>query len=419
MKKTHKLKIFLLILCLFFIEETVRFGISSIVSDEQEVASIEKTLVLNPSDAELHFRLARVYHLVMLSDGQKAQASYFNSLYLNPLLSSSWLGLAEFFADYGEKQKAFIALKRSAEVAPFYIARLWEGSILAFRLGFNSLAIDNLRIVAKTDPARRMSVIDLCWHLVGDPDFILNAIVTDEALPDYLRYLIVHEKLVETFPVWERMTKEGVVPNDVTFYYVDFLLRSGRSSEAVSIWNDLFGRRKADALVWNGGFETNPVGNGWGLDWKIRNVEGVRIDFDPFKRFQGIYSLRMKFDGEHNVDFNHVAQIVPVEPDTNYILASYMATRNVTTKSGISWEVYCYPRIDMREATEPLLETNDWTRVELSFHTTSDCGAVVISLRRYKSDKIDKYIAGTVWVDDVKLFKLGPSANAQSGKEDI
>jgi hypothetical protein len=181
----------------------------------------------------------------------------------------------------------------------------------------------------------------------------------------------------------------------------------------------MFGKRQNDSLVWNGGFENIPMGNGWGFDWKIRNADGVRIDFDQVKRSQGIYSLRLQFDGEHNVDYYHVSQTVPVEPDTDYMLASYMATKEITTKNGISWEVYCYPRINMVKTTKSLTETNDWGRVELTFRTPSDCKAVVIRLRRFISRKIDKYIAGTVWVDDVKLFKLGIAANAQSGKEGI
>jgi hypothetical protein len=91
-----------------------------------------------------------------------------------------------------------------------------------------------------------------------------------------------------------------------------------------------------------------------------------------------------------------------------------MATREITTRNGISWEVYCYPTGSMTKATEPLTETAGWKRVELSFHTPSDCKSILLRLRRYKSPKLDRYISGTAWIDDVKLSKVESNANAQS-----
>ena len=106
----------------------------------------------------------------------------------------------------------------------------------------------------------------------------------------------------------------------------------------------------------------------------------------------GHYSLKLEFDGEHNVDFFHVFQILSVEPNADYVLTSYVATRNITTRNGIGWEVYCYPRANMLKATEYLTGTTDWEEVGLSFRTPSDCSSVVVRLRRQLSNKIDRYI---------------------------
>jgi len=185
-----------------------------------------------------------------------------------------------------------------------------------------------------------------------------------------------------------------------------------RGSEAFSIWSEVIGRSGNDSLIWNGGFENELLGRGF--DWKTQKADGVSIDFDWEKRFQGTKSLRVEFDGKHNVDFYHVSQVITLEPDTDYLLTSYMATREITTRNGISWEVYCYPTGSMTKATEPLTETAEWKRVELSFHTPSDCKSILLRLRRYKSPKLDRYISGTAWVDDVKLSKVESNANAQS-----
>src|SRR3990170_4010794 len=434
-----------LALSLFLIEETVRLGLSSVLFKEGEIDSMEKSLVLSPHDAELNFSLARLNHILTV-DEKKAEAFYIRSLELNPLLSSSWLGLTEMLVENaglregrfgvsqnGEKQKALTTLRRLSELTPKPIAYLWEGSMLALILGDKSMAMKSLGIVAKVDPGRRKRVFDICWEIIGDPELILNNVIGDEVLPTYLSYLISKDKLDETFPVWKRMKRERIVSDvrepfdsaqdrpqsndDIAFSYIEFLIRKDRGSEAFSIWSEVIGRSENDSLIWNGGFENELLGRGF--DWKTQKADGVSIDFDWEKRFQGTKSLRVEFDGKHNIDFYHVSQVITLEPDTDYLLTSYMATREITTRNGISWEVYCYPTGSMTKATEPLTETAGWQRVELSFHTPSDCKSILLRLRRYKSPKLDRYISGTAWVDDVKLLKVESNANAQSREEGI
>jgi hypothetical protein len=421
MKKSYTIKIslrifFLLALSLFLIEETIRLWFPPALFGESDVSSIERSLVLNPADAELNSSLGRVYHMLTLEDEKEAESFYVKSLELNPVLSSSWLGLTEIFVENGENQKALSTLRRLSELTPKSISYLWEESILSLRLGDKSMAMRDLRIVAKVDPTRRERVFNLCWEVIGNPEFILSNVITDESLPDYLWYLMLRDKLDETFPVWKRMKKMGIVSDKSAFSYIEFLLAKDRSSEASSIWSEMFGKR-GESLVWNGGFEKEPLGRGF--DWRIQNVDGVSIDFDWEKRSEGTRSLRLKFDGKHNVDFYHVYQVIPVEPDTDYFFTSYVSTQEITTRNGITWEVYCYPKLNMTKAMEPLTGTTDWKRVELSFHTPSDCKSIVLRLRRYRSERLDKYIYGVVWVDDVKLLKIGISTNAQSRDKGI
>ena len=405
-------RILLLVITLFLIEETIRLWLPSALIEEVDVGSIERSLTLNPADAELNFHLGRFYHMFTLAS-EKAEALYVKSIELNPLFSSSWLGLTEMFVENGEKQKALSTLGRLSELTPLSISYLWEESVLSLRLGDKPIAMKSLRLVAKVDPTKRQRVFDVCWYVIGNPEIILNNVITDEALADYLWYLISKDKLDETFPVWRRMKKAGVTSNWIVPKYTEFLLRKGRISEASSIWSEVFGKRR-DSLVWNGGFEKDLVGGGF--DWIIWNsLDGVKIDFDQEKRFEGAKSLRVRFDGKHNVDFYYVWEIIPVESDADYMFTSYMSTQDITTTNGITWEVYCYPKANMLKAMEPLAGTNDWKKVELSFRTPSDCNSIVVRLRRYRSEKIDRYISGTAWVDDVKLFKVESKADAQSG----
>ncbi|MBI4229020.1 MAG: hypothetical protein HY693_04775, partial [Deltaproteobacteria bacterium] len=399
MKNTSKrnYRVFVLLaLSLLFFEETLRLGLSSIYSRKGQLDTMEKGLFLNSSSAELNLDLARVYHMLMQGDEKRVQALYVRSIELNPLLTSSWLGLTEVFLENGENEKALATLGRALELIPLSIGQLWEASILALRLGSEAMALDSLRIVAKADPGRRERVFDVCWQLIDDPELILNNVVSDEILPSYLNYLISKDKLDETFPVWERIKRAGIVSDVNTFSYIEFLARKDKVPEAFSIWSEMFPNIKDDALVWNGGFENDPLGRGF--DWIINLIDGVSMDFDWKKKTKGVRSLRLEFDGKHNVDFYHVSQVIPVEPDTEYLLMSDVATQDITTRNGIIWEAYCN---NMMKATEPLTGTVDWKRIELSFVTPSGCRSVTLRLRRYKSEKFDRYISGTAWVDDV------------------
>ncbi|HEX9665647.1 MAG TPA: hypothetical protein VGA95_03720, partial [Thermodesulfobacteriota bacterium] len=167
MKNTSKrnYQVFVLLaLSLFFLEETLRLGLSSIFSKKGELESMEKGLFLNSSSAELNLDLARVYHMLMQGDEKRVQTLYVRSIELNPLLTSSWLGLTEVFLENGENDRAQATLGRALELIPLSIGQLWEASILALRLGSKTMALDSLRIVAKADPGRRGRVFDICWQ---------------------------------------------------------------------------------------------------------------------------------------------------------------------------------------------------------------------------------------------------------------
>jgi tetratricopeptide (TPR) repeat protein len=411
-----------LALSLFLVEETVRLGISSVLYAEGDMDSMEIGLVLNPNDAELNYSLARLYHIFTF-DEKRAEGLYVKSLELSPLLSSSWLGIAEMLVEdsaadeahgrsqNGEKEKARAVLRRLSELTPNSIAYLWEGSMLALRLGDTTTAMEDLRTVATADPRRRNRVFDMCWKVIGDPEPILQNVVSDEVLPSYLTYLISTDKLTETYAVWNRMREKEIDNEDIELRYVDFLLRRRDVETATVVWNKLFPGAKNDSLVWNGSFEDKLIGRGF--DWRIRKVEGVKIDFDAAKKTDGERSLRLEFSGENNVNFSHVSQIIPVEPGSDYILTSNISTEDITTRNGIGWEVFCH---GMREKSETVTGTVDWTDNDLTFTTPQDCRFINLRLRRFKSNKLDKYISGTAWVDNVNLFKLGSKASPGTAK---
>ena len=397
----------LIILSLIITLVISRLGISSVLDDQKDLKYIELSPSFNSSNAEVSYRLARIYQLLMIGDEYQVQELYRNSLRHNPLHTSSWLGLTETYSESGEEDKARITLRRALELIPSSIGLLWESSLLAISLGDIDLALNKLRVVAQADPGRRIRVFDLSGQIVSDPNLILERVVTDEILGDYLKYLIAKDIQDETYPVWERMHMEGNIPDETALAYVDYLLRKGDPGEAKIIWAGLYPDSGNNSLVWNGSFEMDSVGRG--LDWRIGKPEGADIDFDYGNKTRGDRSVKITFSGKNNIDFHHVRQPVPVDPDSNYLLTADISTRDITTRDGLRLQVYCK---GMNEFSEMYTGTIDWTTARISFVTPHDCNVINISLRRIKSRKLDNLISGEAWIDNVNLFKLGGVTDA-------
>jgi hypothetical protein len=124
--------------------------------------------------------------------------------------------------------------------------------------------------------------------------------------------------------------------------------------------------------------------------------------FDRSVAFDGYSSIRITFDGRENVDFHHVHQIVLLKPNTDYSLKAHIRTKEVTTKSGFKIEVYGIAST-FYGVSESVVGDNAWKELSVIFRTAPQSQAGVVRLRREKTDKFDRLISGTVWIDNVRL----------------
>ena len=113
--------------------------------------------------------------------------------------------------------------------------------------------------------------------------------------------------------------------------------------------------------------------------------------------------MMVDFDGAHNVNFRHLAQVIPVEGDTEYTISLYVKSDEISSSEDLRWQVYCLHTPGLDAQTNPISGTHNWRPLTISFKTPEDCTAVNFRLIRNKSNKIGNLISGTVWVDEVKL----------------
>jgi len=221
----------------------------------------------------------------------------------------------------------------------------------------------------------------------------------------WLGYLTQTDKTEEAEETWRWMRAHGFADAVSANDYVSLLLRKHRPQEALGAWRDYLGASAGDYgrsnYAFNGGFENEFSGSP--LDWKIQPTEGVETARDATNTDSGHWSLRIRFDGKHNVTDIGVKQAV-VLPQGAYRLRVRVRTEGLTTDQGIQLRVLPLdPAQPTGWGSSPWLGTNAWSTVEIPFLVPVKGGVYGIQLVRNASLKFDSLIAGTVWIDSVRV----------------
>jgi len=215
--------------------------------------------------------------------------------------------------------------------------------------------------------------------------------------------------------------------------YLDHLIQSGRQREAVTVWSDLerFGvvampdhapredtgspahTAAESQLVFNGGFERNPLNAGF--DWRYNPEPFVSVSRSNVAH-GGADSLRIEFTGDRNQDYEPVFEIVPVEPGGSYALSAFVRSQSITSDTG--------PRLRVRDvecSSAPCLDvssadvtsTTPWHATTLDFSAGSRTRFVQLSIWRPRSRGYPAEISGAFWVDDVSIVAQPLEASAR------
>ena len=138
------------------------------------------------------------------------------------------------------------------------------------------------------------------------------------------------------------------------------------------------------------------------------DVEGADFDFDTEEKHSGSRSARLIFDGTKNLSYEGLFQDVLVSPDTHYRFQGYIHTDQISTDSGMRFEV-----VDPKDpqhldvVTPNETGTLPWTLEQADFTTGPHTHMIIIRLARRPSERLDNKLRGTVWVDDVSLAPGG------------
>jgi len=371
---------------------------------------LEKVIRLTPSNPDPYYRLA-LFHEWNIKNIDLKQSLHFlkKAIEHNPLEQQYWIQLAKIFFRIGEKEASGKALEKAVSVFPTGYQGRWVSGNLLLQQGAVEKAITHFSYILTHYPNQGYLVYEILRKAFNDPDFVFEKIVPRDSAStsQYLAYLYEIGDKESAQKVWQKKVLLGHrASRDETIRHIEFLIGRGDLSEAFVIWKARLGQEglplsAGGNLITNGGFEKDSVLGG-GFDWKMSQVAGAEVSFDPSNAFEGGRSLKIAFNGKENVDFHHVSQYVALKPDTDYMLKAQVKTREVTTKSGLKLEISGVGPT-FHGASEALVGDNGWKELMVTFRTPAQAQGGLVRIRREKIDKFDRFISGVVWIDNVSL----------------
>ena len=231
----------------------------------------------------------------------------------------------------------------------------------------------------------------------------------NKSIANYFEYAISVNSYDDVNYLWNYMgTNNILISEDLKLEYVNYLMTQNDYRSAFSIWNQIYpggGRRDNKNRVWNGSFESEIMNKGF--DWNISPAKGVAVDLDDQTSFSGGNSIKITFDGQYNINYDHISQVIPIEKSGEYSFEFAYKSTGVTTRHGLYIELSCNDASGTYLKTNMIIGNNDWHKDKLYFRVEDDCTLIKITIRRDRINKLDSKIKGTVWLDDFNISKAG------------
>jgi tetratricopeptide (TPR) repeat protein len=371
---------------------------------------------LEPQNADNWYLLGRYWQYTLEEpNNHLAIQNYRHALSLNPVSADTWLDLAAVYEAEGDLQNARDAFLQAKRAYPLSAAVSWRYGNFLLRQDEIPQAFAEIRRAAYADPKRSAEAFSRCWRVDPDINPILDAVLPPDrdGYFDVIRELGTQNQLVAALTVWQRLVSmhpslklRDAIP------FADLLIQKNQISDARHVWNDAVRLsntpQNIDApgsALWDGGFETGVRGGAFAWFFAAPSG-GVQISVDSRQKHSGQYSLRITFDGRHNVNFAGVCNNAEVRPATNYHLSAWVRTQALTTDQGVRLALSSYS--DLRPAnsiaTSDVQGSQPWTRIESPWTSGKDVRYARVCVVRYTSGKFDSQIHGSAWVDDVALI---------------
>lgn len=323
----------------------------------------------------------------------------------NPAAPYLWCDLGESLHAHGRTVDARYSFARALALGPNIPSMQLRAARFHFTLGESTVALQLMsRAIAGNPEFRPVAFGEYQDRKVAVDQVVDNGLPDQPAAAAYFATLIKGRDLAAVTRAWKALLPKTWVDDTMARDHVDTLIAAREYQSAARAWAEYA------APAGNGYLETTQVFNGdfemgirpSPLDWSLEQPAGVELSIDDTVAHAGRRSARVRFDGTTNVDLAQPAQSTYL-PGGRYLLEAFIKTEGLTTDQGVSVRVRS-GGLDV--ATQSLTGTSGWTRVYKEFDAPSEPGLAQVSVSRKPSLKFDNQIAGTAWVDGVRISRI-------------
>ena len=412
-----------------------------------------------PSSARLNARLAES----RISDPDRDLGLAAQEIERAAFLSPHDYRLQVVLASIKESQRdltaAEKAMREAASLAPSNIDVRWRLANLLLRESKITDSLVEFRSAVAGDQSLMPATLDLVWRVTGGDLANLQSVAPDTpaASLSVATFLLKHAQMAEAVRLFEGIDPQARRAAPASSDFINTMIKSGELEQARLLWIGLVSGSgaavvgpQAKPIVWNGGFESDPITGLAQFDWNLGESEYATIGIDTGSAHQGSRSLRIDFAGRETTRLDgEIKQGLVLSPGRRYKLEFYVKTQNLVTTDG--------PRLALRCDGEPgwmsagtaiAAGTGDWRKMELDFvvprkfgttgppgnplinggintlhkgtgqapargeaarsvwQTDGDAVAVTIKLIRIPKFSYDEPTRGTIWLDDFNIVEV-------------
>ena len=324
----------------------------------------------------------------------------------------AWANLAEVERDAQQPALAKYCFQRAVVAGPGSPSILFRAANYAFQTGDRDEVLHDLAAVLKNpELTTYYDAAFVTYSRLGAPiDELLDKgvpAITSAAEP-FLQFWMEDNKLPEAKATWAWMLRHSLTNEGSCGNYVGFLLRNNEADGATKEWRRAYGAKSPNFQflnwVFNGSFEMDPKPGPF--DWHIETTPEVEATRVTEGSHDGVWSVKLTFDGSSDVDYHGVYQEAAIKPG-QWRLRAFLKLEGITSDQGISLRVYDPQqptRLDVR--TEARRGTADWSQVERLFTVGPQTKVVQVEVMRGMSYGVQSKIAGQAWVDSVNLTPI-------------
>ena len=340
-------------------------------------------------------------------DVQSAISLFRNALQQDPHDPYRWADLGEAFLDAGQKEDARYCYGEVLALAPQSAPLLLRVANFHFQIGENKRALPITARILMLIPDYDSIIFSEYTRFVDHPEDVLRYGLPEDrrAARSWLQFLIEAGRLNDAEGTWDWVAGHGYADDALAGEYVEFLIRQGHPDSAASAWIQHLGPRSGDYrksnYLFNGDFESEPVPSPF--DWNVARTPGVEVARDCTTAWPRQCSLRISFAGTENLNFAATTQLAFVRSGP-YRFRGVIRTEGLTTDQGLRFRILdaeVPARLDV--AFEQFTGTNASSLVEHDLTVPPHTRLLQIQVVRQASMKFDNKVAGTAWIDDLRL----------------